>query len=224
MPASAVITPPLLHHALGHDPLAWRSFGEPARLGSAGPTNRNRLDELTRRIERKIQGHAPERIAIVCHGEVERGRFFWRHAGQPQSDARPEPIDPPDRNRAKFDCICPFGADSQEQGCSRQFVRLGGLQGRPCCICRRWSDLRDFVRMVACGRDLSEGMAEPFLTMRRAPRVVRPSRAENRWIYFGLAGASLSRCTWRPTSMTIDWQSTIAGTWERKWPSRASLT
>jgi hypothetical protein len=66
------------------------------------------LDEVTRRIERKAQGHAPMRIAMVCDGEGERGRFSRRHASHPQGDARPEPIDPPDRIRDKFDRSVPI--------------------------------------------------------------------------------------------------------------------
>jgi hypothetical protein len=55
------------------------------------------------------------RIAMVYDGEGERDRFSWRHAGQPQGDARPEPIDPPDRIRDKFDCVGPFRANSKER-------------------------------------------------------------------------------------------------------------
>ena len=41
------------------------------------------LDEVTRRIEGKAQGHTPMRIAMVCDGEGERGGLSWRHVCQP---------------------------------------------------------------------------------------------------------------------------------------------
>ena len=45
------------------------------------------LDEVTGRIERKAQGHAPMRIAMVCDGESKRGRLSWRRWASPKATA-----------------------------------------------------------------------------------------------------------------------------------------
>jgi hypothetical protein len=83
------------------------AIGHPTHVEGDSMVGGSGLDEVTRRIERKAQGHTPMRIAMVCDGERKRGHFSWRHAGQPQGDARPEPVDPPDRIRHKFDSVCP---------------------------------------------------------------------------------------------------------------------